>query len=508
MNTSLTNDKDEPYTANLTVFTEVLDLIDNQTIITDISYRILYVSPSLNKSLSLKRETLKGDKIDMLSIIPPAEHESFVSGVEKLKEKIKEVNLEVTLDSKESAAIKALCTAKWIDIDGYDKCIMFCFVNNDFFKDRVDELERDRHFFQAMMNNIPDTIYFKDVNSRFTAINKEKCKQMGIKNPEEALGKTDFDYFDKDFAEAAFNDEQKIIETGVPLISKIEKRKDADGQCRWVLVTKVPVKDSENRITGIVGISRDITHIKEVEEKLEKITDELRSMNTTKDKLFSIIAHDLRNPFNSLMGISQIILSEYHELNEEEKLGFIGNIEQSARNAFDLIENLLYWSRSQTNAIQFNPSVFPVAQIINRNINVVTSDSTNKNISVTSETDESITAFADKDMIDIVIRNVLSNAVKFTNQGGVIFIDSKGSGDWVEIRVQDNGVGMSEEKIKNLFHFEKIDSSYGTALEKGTGLGLLVCKEFMDINNGSLAVESKVNEGTTIILKIPAKEKK
>jgi PAS domain S-box-containing protein len=168
-----------------------------------------------------------------------------------------------------------------------------------------EDLEREKDLLKTIMGQLPDTIYFKDTKSRITRINKANA--LGMDDPDDGIGKTDSDYAQNDFAQATFEDEQKIIETGKPLLGKLEFCRDPINRTRWISATKIPIISSYGEITGIAGISRDFTTIKKIEQ-------ELREMNNSKDKLFAIIAHDLKSPFLGLIGLSNLILEVFDEL--------------------------------------------------------------------------------------------------------------------------------------------------------------------------------------------------
>ncbi|MFH1197203.1 MAG: PAS domain-containing sensor histidine kinase [bacterium] len=366
-----------------------------------------------------------------------------------------------------------------------------------------ESLLRDHSFFKVLMDNIPDTIYFKDTKSRFTLINLAQQKLLGTQKASDAYGKTDFDFFTEEHARAAFEDEKRMMKTLEPLIYKVEKIRRADGQFIWVSATKVPVYDSKKRAKGMVGISRDMTQFKEAEDQLKKLTEDLKDVIATKDKLFSIIAHDLRNPFSTLLGVAHLIVEEYNDLSEEERRMYISNLEKSAKTTYDLLENLLFWSRAQTQNIGYNPSTIIVSNLIEKNISLLSSSALSKEIKIENLIKDTPEVIADSNLIDIVIRNLISNAVKFTPIGGKIIIDSKVNGTKIYISVSDTGIGMPVEKINRLMLSKQIDSSPGTRNERGTGLGLILCKDFIEVNKGDLKINSEINKGTTITFSLP-----
>lgn len=241
-------------------------------------------------------------------------------------------------------------------------------------------------------------------------------------------------------------------------------------------------------------------------EALEKYSEELNQLNITKDKFFSIIAHDLKNPFITLLGFSDMLIHEYDELTEEEKLQYITEIRNSAKSSHELLENLLEWSRSQTGRLEYEPHQFDIYELVRRNFLLLNPMAKSKGIQLICEVKENTQVFADFDMINTVIRNLISNAVKFTNKEGNIKISTASKDGLLKLCVCDNGVGMDEKALDNLFKLGEQNTSRGTSKETGTGLGLILCKEFIEKNLGEIWAESEVGKGTTFCFTIPINE--
>ena len=238
-------------------------------------------------------------------------------------------------------------------------------------------------------------------------------------------------------------------------------------------------------------------------EALAISNKQLSELNNTKDKLFSIIAHDLLNPFNSIMGMSELLNSSYQQLSDEEKTELISNINSSSDKLFNLLQNLLLWARSQTSSVKFVQENFVIKEAIEESIAYLQDHLNNKNISFTIYCSDDITAYGDIDMFKTIIRNLVSNALKFTRKGGVIKIVVEQIGTTVSISVIDNGVGMNEKTMNKLFQADSISGTKGTDGERGTGLGLLICKEFVERNNGKIKVTSEKGLGSKFTFTIP-----
>ncbi len=238
-------------------------------------------------------------------------------------------------------------------------------------------------------------------------------------------------------------------------------------------------------------------------EELEKANENLTELNSTKDKFFSIIAHDLKNPFASIMGFSEILSSKYDLINDDKRKHFIAIIFDSVMKVYELLENLLQWARSQTGKIACDPVTFDIKTLIEKNIDLIKENIAKKKISIHYKDIQSYNVFADINMIDTVIRNILSNALKYSNIGGEIYVICNKNSNQVEIQIKDTGTGMTKEEIEKLFRVENTVSKPGTNGENGTGLGLLICREFIERNNGKISIESSPGIGSAFSFTLP-----
>ena len=288
-----------------------------------------------------------------------------------------------------------------------------------------------------------------------------------------------------------------------------------NGKTVWMQSTLTPILDDEKNIIRFVGVDSDITAIEKAQElisrqkeEIEDQRDKLEEINRTKDKFFSIIAHDLKNPFHSILGFTDLLAKNYSEIEDDNKLEYIGLIHESSQYAFDLLENLLHWSRSQTGSITFSPSKIDISGIIEDNRHMLNASLKKKGLSFSNKIPEGIIVHADKNMVNTVVRNLVNNAIKFTREGGSIRISHEMVDRYIAIHVTDTGVGMEEEVMDKLFNLENFYTSAGTAGETGTGLGLIVCKEFVKKHSGEISVKSRPGEGSTITFTLPADQKK
>jgi two-component system, sensor histidine kinase and response regulator len=255
-------------------------------------------------------------------------------------------------------------------------------------------------------------------------------------------------------------------------------------------------------------LTRVHTHLelKQAKDTIILQKEALQEANAAKDKFFSIISHDLGNLFNTLMGFSSLLITQGKRLKPEQKEDFIKSISQASNKGYDLLVNLLHWARSQTGAIAFEPVLLNLKTSLAETIELSCNQATAKNITLLSSFSDSTMVFADKNMLETVIRNLLSNAIKFTPVNGQVEMTVQEQENEVEIKISDTGVGIQPQDIEKLFKIGINHSTRGTAEEKGTGLGLLLCQEFVEKNGGKIWVESEVNNGSQFYIRLPSQE--
>jgi signal transduction histidine kinase/tetratricopeptide (TPR) repeat protein len=235
----------------------------------------------------------------------------------------------------------------------------------------------------------------------------------------------------------------------------------------------------------------------------KKLNEELKKTNLVKDKFFRIISHDLREPFSAILGSIEVFKDCYNDLNEKERIQTIETIQKAVEKDFELLENLLLWSRNQSNDIVFDPVKLSVKDIIEKNIFLIKSNLTKKEISVDVICESNLFIMADEQMLNSILRNLIFNAVKFTRSNGKITISVEKQNGFLNFLVKDNGLGMDQYTIDGLFQLDKKVVSKGTAGESGSGIGLILTKEFIERHKGEIAVESQLNVGSTFKVKFP-----
>ena len=261
----------------------------------------------------------------------------------------------------------------------------------------------------------------------------------------------------------------------------------------WLNVSAIPL-DIENY--GVLIAYVDITEQKNAEEKLKKSEMRLRELNKTKDKLFSIVAHDLRNPFTGLIGMNEMVSRKIDTDDPNAAKRILEVIKKSSHQGLNLLENLLHWSKIQTGSLEFKPSYFDFEESLGCVLSLLVASYNKKNISIKVTALPHLQLHADKFMFETIMRNLISNAIKFTDKGGEIEIMAVESDGYIEVSVLDNGMGIPDSRINQLFSIESNTTTTGTENEKGSGLGLVLCKEFVERHYGKIWVESKESEWT------------
>jgi signal transduction histidine kinase/uncharacterized protein HemY len=325
-----------------------------------------------------------------------------------------------------------------------------------------------------------------------TLTNDEKTKQMA-------------------YLQAKFENEQKDIQ--IKVLKQENALKEADAFMQKVIgITLVAflavtlfvvlylMRENKAKFLKNKQLQTQQRDLMQQKNEIQQQKDELDRVNLVKDRLFSIIGHDLRSPFNTIKGFIAVL--RVGGLNEEETKNITSTIEQQLNSTLNLLNNLLYWSWSQMQGITANPIKLSVNPIVENNIELLLQSALKKNIFITHSIDKQLCVKADENMLDTIIRNLLANAIKFTYHGGSVVFSYQDNNDHYVFCVADTGVGMTENQLQNLFG-AKASSTFGTAQEKGTGLGLQICKEFLEKNKGTLWVESELNKGSKFYFSLP-----
>lgn len=237
--------------------------------------------------------------------------------------------------------------------------------------------------------------------------------------------------------------------------------------------------------------------------QLKQKNEELKRLNATKDKFFSIIAHDLKSPFSSLMGFAEMLTLHAESKNTNEVIEYSQIILNSTKRVLSLVENLLQWSRTQLGTTHYEPEQLDISIQTQNIVSLLRLNAEEKDIVISPKIEMNLVAFADQNLFDTVLRNLISNAIKFSRVGSVIYVSAQRKNDLIEVAIMDSGVGIRQENMEKLFQVDSTFSTKGTFNEKGTGLGLVLCKEFVEINKGEIWVESQLEKGSTFYFTVP-----
>jgi len=284
-----------------------------------------------------------------------------------------------------------------------------------------------------------------------------------------------------------------------------EREIEAQKQFRNVLMLVIALVVTILLMTVFLYLSkrRSNKQLKSKNAIIQTQNIQLQELNATKDKFFSIISHDVKGPLNSLSSFAGLLINHTDKLSKEDIQMLAKDLDKSLKNLFALLENLLEWSRSQTGNIEFTPEPFDLTGVLTENKALLEAQATNKKIQLIQEYTAPLQIKAHRHSVTTVVRNLLSNAIKFTPEGGTITLAIAPGAGKVTVSIKDTGVGMSPEVIDKLFRIDTKHSTKGTADEKGTGLGLILCKDFIEKNGGNLGVSSEINKGSTFYFTLP-----
>ncbi len=348
-----------------------------------------------------------------------------------------------------------------------------------------------------LIETMPDAFYRSTPEGKFMEVNQAMVKMLGYESKEELMAidiKTQLYFKPEDRESLVLQNNSDDLD--------IFPMKKKDGSEIWLEDHGWYVKDENGQIIFHEGVMRDITERKISETRLQKYSEELQELNATKDKFFSIIAHDLKTPFHSILGLSEIIKDEAKHLDIETVEQYAGIIHSTSKNTFQLLENLLDWARIQRSQISFKPVSIILKKLVNEVVELMEEKSNSKMITVLNNIPDNQIVSADEDMLKTVLRNLVSNALKFTPVNGKIEIHVVSKENSIEISVKDTGTGMKQDDISKIFKIGSSFSKRGTENENGTGLGLVLCKEFVEKQGGKIWVESEEGKGSTFTFSI------
>lgn len=380
----------------------------------------------------------------------------------------------------------------WFIISFSSSIILLLILKEQDFKNQSLSEER----FRAYTNQASEGITVADLEGNYIFVNPAFCTMSGY-TEEELLNMNVFELGSKKQEINIFN-LSKGSGQGKPIKIYLQKKDKSDFLTE--ITGKLITVDDKQLVLGTI---RDITIRQKALDALKKSESQLKEANATKDKFFSILAHDLINPFNIILGYSDLLVSDYDSIEDDKKREYIRTIHRATNSTFSLLENLLSWARIQQNRIVINKEELYLSELIDENTNLYSPNAQNKNILISNEVSDKQLINVDKLTFSTVLANLISNAIKFSPENGKINITAHSTNKTIDVKIQDNGVGMSEEAIAKLFKVDQFHSTEGTLKEKGTGLGLILCKEFIEKNGGQIKVESEVGKGSIFTISLP-----
>ncbi|GAB4148307.1 MAG: PAS domain S-box protein [Ignavibacteriales bacterium] len=495
------------------ILQQVINFTSDAISVLDLDYKYIYINKSFEELFGYSKEELIGHSSDFLASPknPIALNKKIVKGTLAggwegeyigLKKDGSELflYLKTTLLKNDSGKpIGVIASSRDLTI----------------IKEKEKSLKETESRFKDLFENIKDTVYESTPDGKLLDINQAGLDLFGYTSKEELMSSEISQTLYVDPAEREIF--KSILEKeGSVNNYEITLRKKS-GEEITVLETSTAVKDANGKVIAYRGIIRDITdeknnklllssYLEELAQTNEQVRiseAELKRINAEKDKFFSIIAHDLKNPFNSLLGLSEILIEDIETLTKEEIVDFSSSIHSASRAIMQLLNNLLDWARIQTGRIKHEPENINMQELFDENIELLSQTAKNKKINLSSEINTSSVIFADRYMINCVVQNLITNAIKFTKEKDSITASVIESENSYTFSVKDTGIGIKPEDQSKLFKIDAHHTTKGTNNEAGTGLGLILCKELIEKNKGTIWVESEFGKGTTFFFSLP-----
>ena len=368
----------------------------------------------------------------------------------------------------------------------------------------IARLEESEQKYRNIYENSQEGIFQTRVDGTYVSVNNALARMYGFDSPEELIrSRTDIS-IDAYSDPTERNKFLRMMEEKGYVKGYEYEVKRKDGEKIWFYEDAHAVKDEHGQIQFFEGFVIDITKRKKADAEVIQKTEELQKLNNEKDKFFSIIAHDLRSPFNSFLGLTQIMAEELSSLTTEELQKIAVSMRNSAVNLFRLLENLLQWSRVEQGSLPFDPEMTDLKTDIDESIAMVLESARNKEIKITYEIPKDLMVYADSNMLRTVIRNLVSNAIKFTPYQGKITLEAQSlENNNTLISIKDTGIGMTPDIIEHLFQLDGKTNRKGTHGEPSSGIGLLLCKEFVTRHGGRIWVDSAEGKGSTFYFTFP-----
>jgi len=410
-------------------------------------------------------------------------------------------NMEVEYKTFKNNSFHALASVILTKLNGEEELI-YSWLRDITERKKIEQaLQESEEKYRTMVQYASEPIFGFNPDETYRFVNENYAKTVGKKTTD-IIGKTPYEIYSFDEAEHRMKIVRQVFKTGER--NEIEvKVNAANGETVYFLTIVDPIKDEQGNILWVSCISKNITERKSAEIKIQQQNKELRELNLSKDRFISILAHDLINPFGSLLGFSDLLIKSMRDMEIGTIEDHVKIINNSATRIYTLLEDLLTWTRAQSGNFPFDPQDIDFTTVCNEVIEGIKPQADAKKITINHFIASNIEICADVNMFKTVLRNLISNAIKFTKNGGHISIFAINNSDGTTITIKDNGIGIPPNEINKLFDIAQIHSTKGTANEKGTGLGLLLCKEFVEKHEGKIWVESIEGKGSEFKFTIP-----
>lgn len=365
------------------------------------------------------------------------------------------------------------------------------------------QIEKQEASLQMIIENLPMAVFAHNLDGSILYVNENSARYTGYTKQElltMSVSDIDDDVVTRNDREQIWNNLGfgKMTTFHVTHIRKDRSTYTAEISLSSVMINDEPV---------LLAAALDISDRIKSEEALRESEEKYRQLNAAKDKFFRIISHDLRGPVGSILNLAQLLKERFISSESSDRALLINRLEEAAESTMNLLTDLLEWSRAQTDRIDLNPEKMQIFDFVNCNLDLVREQADAKEIELINEVEKDLTMFAERQSMNTVLRNLLSNAIKFTMPGGGVTIIARklsySDHEYVQLEVKDTGVGIPKARAEKLFSLEHADSTRGTENETGTGLGLIVCKEFVAKNKGRLTFTSEENKGTSFYVDIP-----
>ncbi|WP_045212945.1 sensor histidine kinase [Desulfonatronovibrio magnus] len=360
------------------------------------------------------------------------------------------------------------------------------------------ELREQKLLLEGILENIPDIMSVKRTDLSVVKYNRAGKEFLNIQDLDVIKGEKCYKIIGRD-SSCSSCATLEAVRTGK--LTAIEKYVDELG--KYFNCRANPIIDENGRIEYVVELIRDITDRKEVEKRIIKMNKDLEIANSEKDKLFSIIAHDLRSPISGIFSSSRIIASDTGSLSPDEIRQIANEMGKSTENLLALLNDLLQWSRMSQGSMDYDPGPCDIQDLIIASLKTVKDVARHKHVEIKYDLPAGVKVMVDEPMVNSIIRNLLFNAVKFSRRGSCVFIRAIENGAMITVSVEDKGIGMDEDIKARVFEHDKKKRQLGTEGEKSTGLGMILCKEFLDKHGGSIWLESEPGKGTTVYFTLP-----